>query len=125
MPTEVLMSVPAEFAAQITASANHSGHTVAETLRKLIESIQQQTSPAMNDWSNEQVATAADLKLPVKDSERISELLWSQQAGKITADEQAELQNLMTCYQALQLYQARALGEAIRRGLRTPPVISS
>lgn len=125
MSSEVLLSVPTEFAAQIVAASRNSGQSVGDTLRKLMESTQQQTAPAMNEWPDVQVTAAADLRLPTKDSERLSELLQLQQACKISADEQAELENLMTCYQALQLYQARALGEAIRRGLRPVPMISS
>jgi hypothetical protein len=116
--------VPAEFAVQIVAASRNSGHSVVDTLRNMMASIQQQTAPAMNEWPDDQVAVAAD-RLPSKDSQRISELLRLQQACKISADEQAELENLMTSYQALQLYQARALGEAIRRGLRPGLVISS
>ena len=125
MSSDVLLSVPAEFAAQIVAASRNSGQSVAETLRKLLESILQQSAPAMNEWPDDRVTAAADLRLPPKDADRISELLQLQQACQISPAEQDELQNLMTCYQALQLYQARALGEAIRRGLRPVPVISS
>jgi hypothetical protein len=124
MSSEVLLSVPAEFAAQILAQAKNNGSSVADTLRKLMDSIQRQTSPSMEDWKDDEVAAAADIRLPAQDARRISELLDLQQACQISTDQQAELQNLMTCYQALQLYQARALGEAIRRGLRPVPVIA-
>ncbi|WP_254506582.1 hypothetical protein [Anatilimnocola floriformis] len=125
MSSEVLLSVPAEFAAQIIAQSRSAGISVADTVRKLMESLQQQAAPGMHQWSDDQVVAAADLRLPPRDADRISELLNLQQAGQITTVEHAELQNLMTCYQALQLYQARALGEAIRRGLRSVPVITS
>lgn len=125
MSSEVLISIPAEVAAQIFAQANGTGRSVGETLRKLMESEQQQSSPLMSEWPDESVTAAADLKLPARDQERISELLRQQQAGRILAEDQEELRNLMTCYQALQLHQARALAEAIRRGLRAVPVISS
>lgn len=124
MPSEVLLSVPAEFAAQILAQSRNAGVSIAETVCKLMDSMQQQTSPAMHEWSDDQVIAAAEIRWPPGDAERLSELLNLQQSCRISAAEQAELQNLVTCYQALQLYQARALGEAIRRGLRSAPVIS-
>lgn len=125
MSNEVLLSVPAEFAAQVIAQANGKGNSVAVTLQNWIELFNQQSSPAMNEWPDEQVLEAADVKLPAKDSERMSELIQAQQAREVSAAEAAELRNLVTCYQALQLFQARALGEAIRRGLRSVPVIGS
>jgi transposase-like protein len=125
MSSEVMISVPAEFAAEILARAKSSGHSVAETVRQFAVSVHQQPSPSMNEWTDDQVSAAAALKLPLHDSERISELLDKQQACEISPTESDELRNLLACYQALQLYQARALGEAIRRGLRSAPVIGS
>ena len=90
-----------------------------------MDAVQQQSSPVMSEWPDENVTAAADLKLPARDQERISDLLYKQQAGRTSLEDQAELRNLMTCYQALQLYQARALAEAIRHGLRPVPLISS
>ena len=125
MSSEVLISVPAEVAAQIFAQASDTGRTVGDTLRNLMDAVQQQSSPVMSEWPDENVTAAADLKLPARDQERISDLLYKQQAGRTSLEDQAELRNLMTCYQALQLYQARALAEAIRHGLRPVPLISS
>jgi hypothetical protein len=51
-------------------------------------------------------------------SQRLSELLDRQQAGKLTLDEQPELWVLMRVYERGQLHKAEALAEAVRRGLR-------
>src|SRR5262245_591781 len=98
MSSEVLLSVPAEFAAQVLAQAKNTGASVADTLRQLMDSIQRQTSPAMDSWTDQEVTAAADLRLPDQDAQRISELLDLQQACQLYGDQQAELQNLMTCY---------------------------
>jgi hypothetical protein len=57
--------------------------------------------------------------LPAEDR-RLSELLQRQQAGLLGDGERAELSALMQAYQEGLLRKARALREAVLRGLREP-----
>jgi hypothetical protein len=123
MSSEVMMSVPADFAAQITAQAQRSGQSVADTLLSFLAQGQQQTTASMRGWTDEAVLAAADLALPESQDARLSELLNLQSASKISPKERSELRNLMEIFRAAQLHKARGMGEAIRRGLRNPPEV--
>ena len=75
----------------------------------------------MTEWSDEQVLAAADDPgLSPTEDRRLSELLYRQQTGTLTAEERSELRRLMENYQTQLLRKARALREAVRRGLRPP-----
>ncbi len=71
-------------------------------------------------WSDEQVLDLCGAQMSARQSERLSELLDLQQAGRLTSDEKPELWALMRVYELGQLRKAEALAEAVRRGLRTP-----
>jgi hypothetical protein len=75
----------------------------------------------MTEWSDELVLAATDDPgLSTADDCRLSELLNRQQAGILSAAERPELTRLMEVYQTCLLWKARALREAVRRGLRPP-----
>jgi hypothetical protein len=75
----------------------------------------------MTEWSDERVlAVAENFGLPEAEERRLSELLNRQQAGALTSAERLELKALMEVYQTQLLLKAQALGEAVRRGLRSP-----
>jgi len=57
--------------------------------------------------------------LPAEDR-RLSELLDRQQSGVLDDAERAELRSLFASYQTGLLRKARALAEAVHRGLRGP-----
>jgi hypothetical protein len=79
-------------------------------------------APPIDEWSDEQVLLAVDAIMPAEKDHRLAELLSGQKAGEFTSEEQAELRVLMQSYQQGQLQKARALGEAVRRGLRPAPM---
>ena len=63
---------------------------------------------------------AADTQMPAAEDRRLSELLDRQQAASLSGEERAELRALMQTYQEGLVRKARALREAVRRGLREP-----
>jgi hypothetical protein len=63
---------------------------------------------------------AVNLQMPPDDDRRLSDLLARQQEGVIDDTEKPELWSLMQAYQTGLLEKARALREAVRRGLREP-----
>jgi hypothetical protein len=72
----------------------------------------------IQSWPDERVLRVCDAQMASQQSQRLSELLDRQQAGKLTLDEQPELWVLMRVYERGQLHKAEALAEAVRRGLR-------
>jgi hypothetical protein len=69
-------------------------------------------------WPDERVLAVCDSRMSQEQSERLGDLLERQQAGSVTADEKPELWALMRVYEVGQLRKAKALAEAVRRGLR-------
>ena len=70
--------------------------------------------------SDEEVIAQSELQMSPNCDRRFSRLLNKQQAGRIDESEQSELLMLMLDYQEKLLQKARALREAVRRGLRAP-----
>ena len=70
---------------------------------------------------NAEVLALADLQLAPEQDHRMSALLHRQQAALLDEAERRELATLMQAYQEGMLVKARALEEAVRRGLRPPP----
>ena len=76
--------------------------------------------PTIRAWPDKDVLAEADLRMSVQDDQRFSELLFRQQAGLLSTPERSELLSLMAAYQDGMVRKARALAEAVRRGLRGP-----
>jgi hypothetical protein len=74
----------------------------------------------VDSMSDGEVLTLTELQLPAEQDMRLSLLLDRQQAGSLTETERSELAALMQAYQEGLLQKARALEEAVRRGLREP-----
>ncbi len=70
--------------------------------------------------SNADLRTAADARMDATEDRRFSELLDKQQAGLLTDADRVSLLALMQIYQDGLLHKAKALNEAVRRGLRPP-----
>jgi hypothetical protein len=83
--------------------------------------ILHQRQDELEGWSDADVLAAADASLSVDEDDRLSELLDRRQAGTLTDAERTETAALMQRYQDGLLRKARALREAVRRGLREPP----
>lgn len=77
-------------------------------------------SPPASVMSDVEVLRLADLRLAPAQDRRLSQLLEKQQAGTLTEPERSELLTLMQVYEVNLLWQAEALAEAVRRGLREP-----
>lgn len=75
---------------------------------------------SMRDLSDQQVLEAVNSQMPPDQDERLSELLYLQQARLLNPAERGELAELMRCYGTGLLRKARALREAVERGLMAP-----
>lgn len=70
--------------------------------------------------SNQEVIALTELQMEPEQDQRLSELLYNQQAGTLTDTERSQLWALMQVYQEKLLLKAQALREAVQRGLREP-----
>lgn len=123
MSSDMITSLPSDFAAQVTALASSSGCSRDDALRAVLRQSQEWNDALVRMWSDQAVLAAADLQLSPQQDERLSELLELQQASTITAEERAELANQMEIFKAAQLHKARGMVEAVRRGLRSAPAL--
>lgn len=70
--------------------------------------------------SDEEVIALTGLQMEPAQDQRLSELLYNQQAGILSDTEYPQLWALMQVYQEKLLLKAQALREAVQRGLREP-----
>jgi predicted DNA-binding protein len=127
MLDQITVTLPTEILQRAEQLARCTGRSVdqllAETIELSLRPLGTSSLPeeGMAEWSDEQVLEAADDSgLSTAEDRRLSELLHRQQAGTLSAEERPQLTGLMEVYQTQLLRKARALGEAVRRGLRPP-----
>jgi hypothetical protein len=126
MTVQITLTLPAEVLERAELLARKAGRPVGDLLAETIElslrplgSVNgEQVLPA--DWTDAEVVAAADAELPAQQDQRLSDMLYRQQAGTLTDAERPELTSLMHVYQERLLRKALALHEAVRRGLREP-----
>ena len=111
----------------------HSFQQLAEKTSRRIdevitEKIKSEYVPAKNKqlenletWTDEDILTLANLKLPKAQSNRMSKLLDFQQLGTITSAERRELEVYTELYQIATLHKAQGCLEAVNRGLIKTP----
>lgn len=73
------------------------------------------------DYQDEEVLLIAKSMMPEKESNRMSDLLYENQNGKLTARERNELDSLMLVYQLGNLRKAQGIYEAVVRALVKSP----
>lgn len=74
----------------------------------------------INSLPDEKVIALTQLQMAPYQDQRLSKLLYNQQAGTLKDIEHLELLALMQVYQENLLIKANALREAVVRGLRKP-----
>ncbi len=126
MGAQVTLSLPSDVLQNAELWANQVGRPLAEFLADTLElSLRPLGSPPdagrpISSWTDEEVLAAADAMMSEEESQRLSELLYRQQAGELTRAERTDLDALMQLYRWGLLRKARALVEAVQRGLREP-----
>lgn len=104
-----------QHAAQIAASTKQS---IENVLSGLVESSL--TELPVELLSNSDVLALVELKLAPDVQERLSNLLYENREGLLTAEGREELGQMMKVYERGQLRKAQALEEAVKRGLIPP-----
>lgn len=129
MHTLVTISVPEETyqrAQQLVQLTRRDvAEVMAETLSLSLPSLGVGVSmtardTAVVDLPDDEILRLADIQMDTADDTRLSDLLDKQQANTLTKSEQSELAHLVQRYQALLLYKAEGLAEAVQRGLLPP-----
>ena len=126
MSTRVTITLPdevyrrAESLAQVTS--REVADVLADALALSLPASDPQAGPGMAvaTYSDQDLLAITELELPSSQDRRFSELLDKQQSTHLPPDERAELLAFMQIYQQGLLLKARALHEAVRRGLRPP-----
>jgi predicted DNA-binding protein len=127
MTDQITVTLPTEILQRAERLARCTGRSVDQLLAETIELSLRPLGAAsfpeedIAEWPDERVLAAADDPgLSPGEDQRLSELLHHQQAGVLTNGDRLELTGLMEVYQTLLLRKARALREAVRRGLQPP-----
>ena len=124
MSTQVVVTLPDEVYASARRLADLMHREVADVLtdalRLAIPSLRPVADPGrpVEALSDTEVLALTDLQLPPEQDRRLTALLDRQQAGILSEAERPELGVLMQAYQEGLLRKARAIEEAVRRGLR-------
>ncbi len=126
MGAQVTLSLPSDVLHNAELWANQAGRPLAQFLADTLElSLRPLGAPPdigrpISTWTDEEVLAAADAMMSEEESQRLSELLYRQQAGELTRTDRTKLDALMQLYRWELLRKSRALVEAVRRGLREP-----
>jgi predicted DNA-binding protein len=131
MTTQITLNLPDEIYQKAKHFAQLTNRNIADVLTQVItlslSPISSQSVPINNlevtsiaSLPDEEVIALTDLQMEPEQDQRLSELLYNQQAGTLTNTEHSELVALMQVYQEKLLLKAQALREAVQRGLREP-----
>lgn len=125
MSIQLTVTLPDRVYERIKRLAELTGRDVQDTLAETLDGLLPPLSSEMDTRPIETLTDSELIRLSEQmmdemQSARMSALLYKQQAEPITEAERAELQMLMDVYETGQLRKARALAEAVKRGLRQP-----
>ncbi len=129
MTTQIILNLPDEIYRKAEHFAQLTNRNIADILTQMIALsrspvVSQSTSAqsfdnfSITSSSDEEVINLTELQMEPEQDQRLSELLYNQQAGILTSTEHSELLVLMQIYQEKLLLKATALREAVQRGLR-------
>ena len=116
MAEQIILTLPPGVYHRVEAIARRSGRPMGELIADTIE----MTFSPLDDCSNEEVLAATTVTMPDTDDRRLSELLGRQSEGELKPGERGEWADLMGLYERLLVRKAKALQEAVKRGLHEP-----
>lgn len=120
---EITLNLPENIYRNISTEAKKSKREVNDLIVDVVEekySNQNLERPLAN-LSDEEVLALANLQMPEKQSERHSELLYKNQAGKLKSKEKEELDFFQQVYGAALARKTEGIYEAIERNLIKSP----
>ena len=116
MSTVLRLELPDELAKRAVALASATNRRIEDAIVEWIGRAV--AEPAVEALSDNELLAVCDSTLAPSDQERLSELLSAIREGQLTGGEQAALDQLMSAYRAGMVRKARAIKEAVARGLR-------
>ena len=126
MSTRIVLSLPDDLYQRAERLAHLTGRNVTDTLTDTLALLLPPLNTALEsmkpvtELTDEEVLAASELQMAPGQDQRLSALLYRQQAGELSDAERAEVVALMQIYQERLLRKAQALRETVRRGLRAP-----
>jgi hypothetical protein len=131
MTTQITLTLSDDLYQKAEYFAQLTNRNVADVLAQVIAlsfspltpntvSTESQERVSVATLSNQEVVALTELQMEPEQDQRLSELLYNQQAGTLTDAERSQLWALMQVYQEKLLLKAQALREAVQRGLREP-----
>ncbi|CAN5699179.1 hypothetical protein BH18ACI1_BH18ACI1_24790 [soil metagenome] len=118
---EVTISLPEKVFANLSNAANRSHRRIDEVIAEKIERDfaidADELAKQISVCSDKEILELAEITMPSEQDERLSQLLGKQIEGKLSADEQKEMWQLMDTSRLTTLKKAYALREISRRGL--------
>ncbi|MFP5273809.1 hypothetical protein [Coleofasciculus sp.] len=131
MTTQITLTLSDDIYQKAEYFAQLTNRNVADVLAQVIAlsfspltpntvSTESQERVSVPTLSNQEVIALTELQMESEQDQRLSELLYNQQAGTLTDAERSQLWALMQVYQEKLLLKAQALREAVQRGLREP-----
>lgn len=124
MTMQVMVKLPDDVYQKAEGLAQRTGRNIADVLTSMLEvslpSMPDFSTKPLNELSDEEVLLLADSRMETAQNERMSALLQKQQETELDEIERHELSLLMYIYQEGSLRKARAMVEAVQRGLRQP-----
>lgn len=131
MTTQITLTLSDDLYKKAEYFAQLTNRNVADVLAQVIAisfspltpntvSTESQERVSVATLSNQEVIALTELQMEPEQDQRLSELLYNQQAGTLTDTERSQLWALMQVYQEKLLLKAQALREAVQRGLREP-----
>ncbi|BAY47857.1 hypothetical protein SAMD00079811_54760 [Scytonema sp. HK-05] len=131
MTTQIILNLPDEVYKKAEHFAQLTNRAVVDILTQAIAlslspvspqstPIDSKETPSFSSLPDEEIIALTKLQMQPEQDQRLSELLYNQQAGTLANTEHFELLALMQVYQEKLLLKAQALREAVQRGLREP-----
>jgi hypothetical protein len=126
MSTQITVTLPDDIYGRAEYLARLTGRNVADLLTETIETsllpLGSRLVPQtlVSDLTDHELLEMADATMDSTQDRRLAVLLDRQQAGLLDETERHALMALMQIYQDGLLGKARAMREAVRRGLRPP-----
>lgn len=122
---EISVKLPNSLYQDISHLARAKKKTVAEVIKNAVKKAVAEDAETIErplaDCSDKEVLGLANMKMPKDQAERLSKLLYKNQADTLTPIERNELEGLTFVYQIGNLRKAQGIAEAVLRGLIKTP----
>lgn len=116
MSEVVTLELPSELVRQARAVAAASNRRFEEVVSGWVE--RGAAEPAVEELPDDRVLTLCESQLPDPIQKELSELLAENQASTLAAANRSRLDELLTMYRRGMVLKARAMKEAVSRGLK-------